>query len=66
MPLECSDGFYRENGSQICIPSCYSFRLYGKKLAITVDVIVCLFIIVIGGIVSAAIQIISCLKPKRM
>ncbi len=63
--LECSDSFYRENGSQVCVPSCYSWSQYGRNLSIGIDAVV-IFMAVIGGSASITILIISCLKLKRM
>ncbi len=63
--LECSEDFFRENGSQTCVPSCYSWRQYDKKLSIGIDTAV-IFMAVIGGIAAVTILIISCLKSKRM
>ena len=65
VPFECSDGFYRENGSQICTPSCYSWHQYEKELSLSFDVSVCL-ITIVGTIAGTAILIIACLRPKRM
>ena len=63
--LECSRGFYQENGSQICIPSCYSWTAYGKTLSISVDVM--LGVTAFIGLLSAiAVLVISGLRHHRM
>ena len=65
MPLECSDGYYRENGSQICIPSCYSWHQYERRVSLAFDVVICLSA-VIGGIAGILILIIAGFRPKKV
>ena len=63
--LECSHGFYQENGSQLCIPSCYTFTEYEESLSIAIDVM--LGVTVFVGFLSAiAVIVISCLRHRRM
>ena len=63
--LECSEGFYQENGSSVCSPSCYTLLQYNKALSIFLDVVAftTAFIAFVAG---AAVIIISCLLHKRM
>ena len=63
--LDCSDGFCQENGSSICIPSCYTWTQFSKGLSIFRDVVSFTFAF-LGFVVAAAIIVISCLVHKRM
>jgi len=36
----CSDGFYRENGSLACIASCYTWVQYDNLTAVVIDVLI--------------------------
>ena len=63
--LECSDGFYRENGSSICIPSCYDWDEFGRVNTIAIDVIFHIFV-VLGTIACIFILIFGCVDSKRM
>ncbi len=63
--LECSEFFFRENGSQVCVPNCYTWSQYGRKPAMFIDGVV-IFMAVIGSTAAVIILVISCLKPKRM
>ncbi len=64
-PLVCSDGFYQENGSQICIPSCSEFSQIDPVTVVVIDVLICL-IAILGLVAGVVILIISCLDSKRM
>ena len=63
--LECSDGFYRENGSLICIASCYDWEKYGRVTTIAWNVIFLIFV-VLGTIAVIVILIFGCVDSKRM
>ena len=63
--LECSEGFYQENGSSICTPSCYTWRQFSKTVSILQDVIIFVSAF-IGFVAAVAVIVISCLLHKRM
>ena len=63
--LECSEGFYRVNGSDVCTPSCHTWTEYSKDLSIFVNVVVCISAVA-GFLVSVADIVFSCLSYKRM
>ena len=62
---ECSEGFYRENGSSICIPSCHTWLQYSRGLSISYDVVVFISAF-IGYLISTVIIVLSYLVRKRM
>ena len=63
--LECTKGFYQENISSVCQPSCYTWIEYSEGLSIFSDVVV--FISAFMGFVAAiAVIILSCLRHKKM
>jgi len=63
--LNCSEGYYQKDSSQICIPDCYTWNLYDKSLSLTITVIVILMAVV-GSTAAVSILIISFLKPTKM
>ena len=63
--LECSKGFYRDNGSSACIPNCHTWKEYSDQLSLFMDVMV-LIAAVIGFLASVAVLVISCLTHKRV
>ena len=62
---ECSEGFYRENGSSICIPSCHTWLQHNRGLSIFLDVVIFIFIF-IGFLTSAVVIVLSYFVRKRM
>ena len=63
--LECTEGFYQENSSNICTPSCYTWKQHNKVLSIFLDMM-SLTSSLIAFLAAAAVIIISCLVHKRM
>ena len=63
--LECSEGFYQENGSSVCTPSCYTWTQYSKELSLFLDAVSIIFTL-IALLGALAVIIISCLVYKRM
>ena len=63
--LKCSEGFYRENNSIACQPSCHAWKLYKREVSIFIDVVVFISA-VIGFLAAVAVISISCLVHKRM
>ena len=64
-PLDCSEGFYRDDSSQICVPDCYSWSQYDRNLTVAITAVV-IFLAVVGSTAAVSILVISCLKRKRM
>ena len=67
-PLECREGFYREDpssASDVCLPSCHSWLEYSKQLSIFIDVVIVLSAL-IGFVVAILVLVISILRRKRM
>jgi len=63
--LECTQGFYRENGSSMCIPSCHMWTELEPTVSIAIDVIVC-FAALTGFLSAIAVLVISIVRRKRM
>ena len=63
--LDCSEDFYRENGSSVCVPSCHTWAVDSEDIATVLRVTVFISA-VIGFLVSLMNIIISCLSYKRM
>jgi len=63
--LVCSDGFFREENSSICLPSCHSWYQYSREVTIAADVVVVLSA-VLGFSVAVIAIVLSCLCHKRM
>ena len=64
-PLDCREGFYREEPGGNCLPSCYTWLQNPKAVSITIDVV--LFITAFVGFWAAvAVIVISLLRRKRM
>jgi len=63
--LECTQGFYLENGSSVCIPSCHKWTQYEPNLSTALDVIVLLCALV--GLIAAIVALVlSVISRKRM
>ncbi len=62
---ECSDGFYRKNGSCLCHPSCYTFKQQSQFLTSAIDVSV-ISVATIGLVAAITAIIIALLRYKRM
>ena len=63
--LQCSKGFYQDNSSNVCIPSCYTLVQFSENISIFFDVMIFLSAF-IGFLAAMAVIIISCLAHKRM
>lgn len=63
--LPCSEGFYREDPSSICVPSCFSWLQYSKAVSISIDVMVFLTAF-LGFGAAVAVIVVSFLRRKRM
>ena len=63
--LECTQGFYRENESSACIPSCHNWTEYESTATIAIDVIVFIAAL-IGFLAAVAVLVISVVRRKRM
>ena len=63
--LECTQGFYRENGSSVCIPSCHAWTEYEPTISIVIDVILFMAALV-GFLAAVAVLVISVVRRKRM
>jgi len=63
--FECSQGFYQENGSSVCIPSCYTWTQYEPIVSTAIDVIVLLSVLV-GFFAAITVMILSIIRRKRM
>lgn len=63
--LPCREDFFREEGSEDCVPSCYTWREYSDTEVIVVDVLV-LLATVIGLVAGLVVLVISLIRFKRM
>jgi len=63
--LNCTRGFYQENGSSVCIPSCHIWTENKPAASKAIDVIL-LFSHLVGFVTTIAVLIISVVKRKRM
>ena len=62
----CSNGFYHENNSTICVPDCYTWTQYSSRsVSISVDVITFISSFV-GFMASITMIVISLFKRKIM
>ena len=62
----CSEGFYRENCSNVCIPNCYTWMQHKSKGVSKFKDFLILFSTFDGFIASVAVLIISAIKYNRM
>ena len=63
--LECSEDFYRENGSSICIPSCHTWAEISKDRA-DLNYYTIISSAVIGFLICVADITLSCIYFKRL
>lgn len=63
--LPCRKDFLREEGSEVCVPDCYTWREYAESTLVVSDVVVLLSITIglLSGVVIFGIAIRS---SKRM
>lgn len=64
-PLPCREDFFREEGSESCVPNCYTWREYSPAEVIVTDVVNILANSV-GFIAGLAVVVISLIRFKRM
>ena len=64
-PLQCREGFFRQDPSSFCEPSCHSWLQYPKAESIFIDVVVFLTAF-IGFVVAIVVLVISVVRRKRM
>ena len=63
--LDCREDFFREEDSEICVPSCYTWKGYSRTKTIAIDAIIFLSLIV-GFISGLFVLVISFIRFKRM
>ncbi len=63
--LPCRDDFYREEGSDSCVPSCATWHEYSQIEVIFIDVVIILST-VIGFIAGLAVVVFSIIRFERM
>ena len=61
----CREDFFREEGSDSCVPSCYTWHEYSEAEVIVTDVVTGLSA-VIGFVSGLVIIVISSIRFKRM
>ena len=64
-PLDCREDFFREEDSEICVPSCYTWKEYSQTETIAIGVIIFLSAIV-GFISGLFVLLLSFIRFKRM
>ena len=63
--LPCEENFFRENGSDTCVPECGVWSEYSYVDLVVTDMVI-LVSAVIGFVSSIAVLVISCIRYKRM
>ena len=63
--LNCREDFFHEEGSEICVPSCYTWKEYSQTETVAIDVIV-LSSVIVGFISGLLVLILSFIRFKRM
>ena len=64
--LECTQGFYQENGSSVCVPSCHAWTEHeGTTISAAIDITVFVTAL-IDFFAAIAVIVISIIRHKRM
>ena len=63
--LNCEESFFRENGSDTCVPECGVWSEYSYVDLVITDMVI-LVSALIGFVSSIAVIVISCIRYKRM
>ena len=64
--MECSEDFYRENGSSICVPSCYTWTQYSSKLLSNILDVILFTSTFLGFVAGVAVILLSFHQYKRV